>query len=420
MKKIKMTKKHAFTFIFTLFTIIWVAYISPANLNFLHTNTEYFQVLEPNQQKLIIHTQDYSPSFLSNNMFSIPFLELSRKITTSFYVDNDIEEITPTEISNDNQGSFWTIDLFGKGKLGKGNSGEEHYLVKKGLSSFRVNITTDGENGFWRLIHDYGLETEEDWSDAEHLAFWWYGGGSGLTGEIRIEATSDSGFMAWYFLDNYTGWKRHVFHLNSPHFSTVDDLQVALGNVRFVSIGYLTIDGVWYLDRVLLDVGLSVKIQFDVSQLTKTVKEVALYSFNPKNSDAGKFEGPAAKYDFDTNKYSNTSFHLFFLDGSTSSQVFGDFSSKLIESASSKVIILNLKIPPHDGLETERGSDSHKSGCSQILIKVEFEKKLSNWYPLDVFIDPYYLILMSSTLVSALSFYLAFLRPYWRPELIRD
>ena len=54
-----------------------------------------------------------------------------------------------------------------------------------------------------------------------------------------------------------------------------------------------------------------------------------------------------------------------------------DFSNKLIASTSSKVII-NLKIPPHDGLETESGSDSHQSGCSQMLIKVEFEKKLSN------------------------------------------
>lgn len=373
MEPIKISKKYALFFFLVLFTIIWVAYVSSPTLNFLDTSTGYIQVLVPNNQKLVLHHDDYSQTSFSNNNFAVSFLETSQSLTTSFYIDNDVEEISPLSISNDNQSSFWTIDLFGQGMLGKGNSGEDVSNVKKNLSSFRINITTNGENGFWRLIHDYGSELEADWSTVDHFAFWWYGGSSGLPVEIRVESSSDSGFASWYFTDDYDGWKRQIFNLNAPHFSTINNLHLALSNVRFISIGYLPISGVWYLDEVLLDVGLPVTIQFDLSQLPETVKQLKLYSFNPKNSYFGNYEGPALEYNLDLKEYSNFSAPLFFLDGSDSMQVFGAFSNKLIVSSSK--LILNLKIPPHDGLVTEIGGDSSLSGCSQMLIKMEFVKE---------------------------------------------
>jgi hypothetical protein len=412
-REIPTTKKHIIVIALIITTIVWITYVSPANLSQLNAINSSAQIVTPNYEGVVLYNKDYSKLPISqDNKTQLVFIknDASGKMVTDFYVNNNIEENKPTLIADDNQTGFWSVDLFGSGSLGMGSEGDDYAIVKKGANSYKVNVTNTGTHAQWRLIHGYGQGSEKDWSKAKFFALWWYGSGSGFFVEIRLESGVGSGLISWYFLDNYVGWERHVFCLNSPQFKPTG-IFVDTSKIRFISIGYLPISGTWYLDRIVLDEGLHVEMELDVPGLISQMKDIAVYSYDPNGPSSGKFEGPVFEYDFNQRRVLNTSVPLFFLDGSQASKnLTGDALN--LDLLSGK-ITHDLTIPPHDALKSEAGTDSTHSGISQVFLRLEIEKHVSNYQLLDIIFTPYYLILIllsSFSILGIVSFFNVFSR----------
>ncbi|MEM4310943.1 MAG: hypothetical protein QXX95_00945 [Nitrososphaerales archaeon] len=379
--KIELRGKHVVLFVVAFLIVAWVIYIPLVKPSLLITQKP-IRILEP-KPSVTLHDIHYLHSSISScNVKNSMDIKLAKDLTSNningiFCISNEIEENEPMVVADDNQASFWSVDLLGTGVLGIGSATDDNIFVNNGLNSYKVNITTYGNHSLWRLIHDYGFLSEADWSTYDILVLYWYGGGSGSTVELRLESEPGGGFISWYFVDDHQGWKRHVFYLDSPHYAFRAGSKDILHKVRFLSLGYLPFAGVWYVDKVILDRMLGVEVEIDISGLLKTTGIVALYSYNPST---GNFEGIATNYVINQKQYTSISAPLHILDGGRSTLHFGLSADK---------IMLSLKLP----------------GNGQAIIKFIIEETA---YSLDIIYRPYYfvvLLLFLLLIVNGVCFY---------------
>jgi len=316
--------------------------------------------------------------------------KINNKYSYEFYLDNDLEETSPTVIYDDDE-TFWSPHKGGTGGYDISIS-EELTEIKKGASSLRIDIGT-GTYAHLGVYHDY--TPVEDWSGQEFLCFYLYGVNSGLTIWVQI-LTPDIGNSARFNLvDNFTGWKRFVLPLKNPDAisGTYD-----LSNVNILRIQYRFVNQTFtsYLDRTVVDVGQWVQVEAYVpdviAETTIGNPKFYLRSWDGASYVSCIYPHPSTGY-FDA-----VNSNLYFLDGTTQQDIIpstvqpyarggigtylvgerGETKSRINESDSGAPPLtyssyfgckkrwgFAIKMPPDDG------QDSSTYGISQCKLKLE-------------------------------------------------
>jgi len=232
----------------------------------------------------------------------------------NIYLDNDKEEINPTEIYDDDE-TFWSAYQAGTGSYAI-TLGEETTEVKKGTSSLSMAVGS-GSYADVGCEHDYA--TLQDWSGKEFLCLWIYGNNTGLTINVDvIDGTTDADWGRWQIVDNFTGWRRFVLPLRDPDATggasgTLDLSQIDILRIWFTPTSTFTM----YLDRTLVDVGNDALLEIYPPDVLRTdIRSVRLYSYNPS---LGDYDNAFLQFDPEDNNpaVSFDRSKLHFLDGTT-------------------------------------------------------------------------------------------------------
>lgn len=163
--------------------------------------------------------------------------------------DTTDEGEAPLVIYDDDE-TFWTILGQGVGSYDAVLS-EETTIKQKGSSSLKMVIGA-GTSVHAGITHTYG--TNQDWSTYDFLSFWIYGANTGLSVRIMLYAPDASNILYVDFTDNFSGWRRKIFLLQSfsvvvgsPNLSIIGSIIILYLNINlnFTS----------YLDRTIIDVG---------------------------------------------------------------------------------------------------------------------------------------------------------------------
>ena len=196
--------------------------------------------------------------------------ELLRNIT-SFRGELEVDLISlldenePVILADDDQTAFWIARAWGSGTIGVPKLIDDEGTKTHGSNALRIEVG-DGDKARWAICHYY--DPGANWAGYDFVSFYWYGHGDGSSYVVWIEAPDVENRLWFYFVDNWTGWRKVFLPL-----SGVDGLHIVngirlrkvthgepdLSDVRYISIrpgaGNPDLRGTWYLDRVILDVG---------------------------------------------------------------------------------------------------------------------------------------------------------------------
>jgi hypothetical protein len=167
-------------------------------------------------------------------------------------VYNNWTEFAPVVLADDGQSDFWSVGAWGLGSVIMPVLSDSSDVKMSGDNSLQIII--NGANsgyGNWYINHHY--EIPLNLSGDDFVSYYWYGANTGKTMSIYMRSPDDANFFKVDFLDNFDGWNRLIFSL--PAFSKVGSAEWDhINDVRIVCFDK-NVSGIWYLDRVILDVG---------------------------------------------------------------------------------------------------------------------------------------------------------------------
>ena len=165
---------------------------------------------------------------------------------------NDWEEHTPTVIADDGQSSFWTVRAWGSGSIRMPILSDDSDIKMSGSNSLKIVVNNSTNSGYryWYIGHHY--EVPLNISDKEFISLYWFGLNTGKKMWVYLRSPDDLNFFKQDFLDNFNGWNRLIFHLST--FSKVSDAKWDYITDIQVLCADENVSGIWYLDRVILDV----------------------------------------------------------------------------------------------------------------------------------------------------------------------
>jgi len=196
--------------------------------------------------------------------------ELLRDITSfrgelEVHLINSLDENEPAILADDDQTAFWIAKAWGSGTIGVPELVDDEEMKTHGSSALRIEVG-DGDKARWAICHYY--DPGVNWTGYDFISFYWYGHGDGGSYVVWIEAPDVENRLWFYFVDDWTGWRRVFLPLSGidgPHIVNGVRLRKVthgkpdLSDIRYISIrpgaGSPNLRGTWYLDRVVLDVG---------------------------------------------------------------------------------------------------------------------------------------------------------------------
>jgi hypothetical protein len=355
----------------------------PQNLNFTSILTYNETDFNGTVGYTLINSGDnvylWDESYTSNSTSLQPNLTIDTsndKFSYIFYLDNDLEETSPTVIYDDE--TFWTAYTEGTGSYGITLS-EETSIVKKGSSSLKM-VVGSGTADSVGAIHVYA--SYQDWSGYEFIALWFYGTDSGETVNIEVRTSGGGNWRRWQFVDNFNGWKRIVKPLAQGDLADVGTVNLAEVDKILVIRYNIASTPTWYLDRTVVDVGQWKKIEVYVPDtLDSSVQNIQISSYKPS---LGDYDSPWVKWDAEDNNPSASWGSLWLMDGTEATWGYraylkgtrGETKATSIRGFSPSFtyssyygckyrIGFAIKMPPDDG------QDSSTAGISQVKLKIE-------------------------------------------------
>lgn len=243
--------------------------------------------------------------------------KVNNKFSFEFYLDNDLEEVSPTVIYDDDE-SFWSKYTTGTGSYDITLS-EETTEKQKGTSSLKMVVGSGSASGVG-IQKTYG--SGQDWSAKEFLCLIFYGANSGETWRFIIRSTVGN-YNEYRITDNFTGWKRFVLPLNDPNYAAGS---LDLSNVTYIKLCVYDISSTPtnYLDRTVVDVGQWVLIEVYTPDALKSVQD----GVNVYTDDGGGQHYKVFTWNpNDVSSYAYT--HVgYYMDGTDFEDVFGAVWSK--------------------------------------------------------------------------------------------
>ena len=159
------------------------------------------------------------------------------------------QETAPIVITDDGQKTFWQVGGDGKGTISAPVTTDDDAVKKSGASSLKMVVAKGGTYNRWYIEHTY--RPPADFSGKELLVFHWYGGNSGGTIYLYMPAPDGDDYFETIFVDDFSGWKRLVFPLNT--FKAYGNPSLKLISKLRIRSRTDNLNGTWYLDRVLMD-----------------------------------------------------------------------------------------------------------------------------------------------------------------------
>jgi len=167
------------------------------------------------------------------------------------------ETQNPVVIADDKQSSFWTgVGIGpGTGDLEAPSLSDDTSEKEKGTDSLKLQVVKGGSYKGWSIDHEYAIY--QDWSEKDFVSLYWFGNNTGKKIVLQLFTPDVNNRLGWIWLDNYTGWKRLLFHLDKADFEVNN---VDLKNISLVRIGVNSIRewnseaATFRLDRAFLDV----------------------------------------------------------------------------------------------------------------------------------------------------------------------
>lgn len=182
----------------------------------------------------------------------------NQKYSYEFYLDNDAEENNPLLAYDD--GAYWTlVGCNPGGGTANIDGGEDTATKIRGNSSYRIHITPTGGNYEW-LAAKLDFSPALDLTNYDFWCIWWYGANS-LKNVFFLLKTTGVDWYRWAVLDNWSGWRRLILPIRSPH--------TTWGNPSLSSITHIQIDfypneitdRTHYIDRTLFDYAKWIRVE---------------------------------------------------------------------------------------------------------------------------------------------------------------
>ncbi len=351
----------------------------------------------------------------------------AKKFTFETYLDNDLEETSPSVIADDTQTGFWTIQGDSSGTITVPVMTDDATIKKTGANSLKLVNTSGGTYAGWSIYHNYSPTV--DWSAQDFICLWMYGGNSGVTFRLILNSGAPN-YRLWTFVDNFSGWKRLVFPLRNPVEVGGTFDPAAVSKIEIDSESTPNTPGTWYIDRVLVDTGQWCKAEIYVPDVLAASgvkfkvfaynRNAGVYRTTPFLTDTAYNYGDL-QYLAETNTYDSSCYPsnkgAAFYGRNTRGQVqavgVGDTDAGSITYSSNYGVKgrigFAVKMPPDDGL------DASNNGVSQVRVKVEvyyggdgeaayeFENSTNQYYGLQN-IDKQYLTVFKGAAAGAIDF----------------
>ena len=271
----------------------------------------------------------------------------------TFDVVNLLEETEPLVISDDNQTEFWTPAAWGEGTIGVPVLSDESDFKVHGQNALKIEVGS-GDKAQWALIHRYNPPA--NWTDYDFISLYWYGRGDWCSYAVRIEAPDKENRLWFAFADSWVGWRKVILPLRGPDGEyRINGIVVAkvtrgepdLSNVTRIDIrldgGNINLSGIWYLDRVTLDVGRWIDIQVKITR----APWVNVYIFNGEAYEL-------VCHLIDNSTLDVPSEYVVFFDGSNATLLYGHETKVMMIISERKpdaswTIRISVKIPPSSG-----------------------------------------------------------------------
>lgn len=223
------------------FGFICMTLINSGNNCYLHSVAPYERYTSP------IEPKEWS-------RFQWTHDKLNRIYSFQFYLNNDLEEINPLVIYDDDE-SVWSAYLSGSGSFSITLS-EELSTKIKGESSLKANVIS---GSYADVGYQIDYTNAQNWSNKEFLCWYFYGNNSGLTIKARIIDNAQN-YAQWILSDNFIGWKRFVKPLLKP--DSQSDAPPDLAQIKMIRFYFTPTSSItFYHDRTLIDNGRWVKVE---------------------------------------------------------------------------------------------------------------------------------------------------------------
>ena len=206
----------------------------------------------------------------------------NQKYSLEFILDNELEEVNPLVVTDDDQSAFWTVGGSGTSGTLSISISDDSTEYLRGSNSLKITVDNTGTYDVVYIYHNFS--STQDWSGYEFITLWFYGSGTGDDIGVKIQ-DSGGNVSRWWITDDFIGWKRFILPLKHPD-TTPTGTEADLSRVIQIAIDDIQTTGTWYLDRVVLDVGQWITIEHYIPDC---IRGVNLYS----NSDrlALSFDG---------------------------------------------------------------------------------------------------------------------------------
>jgi len=206
----------------------------------------------------------------------------NQKYSLEFILDNELEEVNPLVVTDDDQSTFWSVGGSGTSGTLSISISDDSTEYLRGSNSLKITVDNTGTYDVVYIYHNFS--STQDWSGYEFITLWFYGSGTGDDIGVKIQ-DSGGNVSRWWITDDFIGWKRFILPLKHPD-TTPTGTEADLSRVIQIAIDDIQTTGTWYLDRVVLDVGQWITIEHYIPDC---IRGVNLYS----NSDrlALSFDG---------------------------------------------------------------------------------------------------------------------------------
>jgi hypothetical protein len=166
-------------------------------------------------------------------------------LSASALINNNYVANSVTEVYDDD--GFWSLYNTGTGSF-EASISNETTLFQSGSQSLNMTCTS-GEYEFATVAHLY--DPVVDWTDYDYLSFYLYGANSSESFDFAVYAPDASNCYYATVTDNFTGWTRFVFNLQtlyslqedgSPDLSTVGAVAFTFPAEMTLLLDYMVLD----------------------------------------------------------------------------------------------------------------------------------------------------------------------------------
>ena len=198
-----------------------------------------------------------------------------QKYSLEFILDNELEEVNPLVVTDDDQSTFWSVGGSGTSGTLSISISDDSTEYLRGSNSLKITVDNTGTYDVVYIYHNFS--STQDWSGYEFITLWFYGSGTGDDIGVKIQ-DSGGNVSRWWITDDFIGWRRFILPLKHPD-TTPTGTEADLSQVIQIAIDNIQTTGTWYLDRVVLDVGQWVNIEHYIPD---SIRGVNLYSHDDR------------------------------------------------------------------------------------------------------------------------------------------